>query len=80
MSAEAKGVLIFGAISAVLFFLAHREYARKQGATGGTPPAKLDAPNADAITEAAFHQGPSDFAAATGPDENTDGEEVTSIQ
>jgi len=37
----------------------------------------MDASNNDAITEAAYHQGASDFAAAIGPDENIPDEEVT---
>jgi hypothetical protein len=55
----------------------HGKNATTQGATGGTAPALQMSPDSDPITEAAYFQGASEFAAATGPNEGQDGEEVT---
>lgn len=52
----------------------------KQGTTGGTPAPALDPTQNVAITEAAYNQGASEFAAAFGADENTSGSEVTLLQ
>ncbi len=65
----------------IIFKIATRNTAASdQSATGGAPVVPLDAALNVPITEAAYHQGASAFAAATGPDEGMSGEEVTTTQ
>jgi hypothetical protein len=83
MTTETK-IIAVALVAIVGIVVVHKIATRKtnatvQGATGGTTPAKLDAPDADPITEAAYYQDASEFAAAYGPDENS-GEEYTSLQ
>jgi hypothetical protein len=68
------------AVVVVIVKIATRNTGEKPSATGGTAVPPLGAAETDAITEAAYHQDASDFAAATGADENIGGEEVTSLQ
>lgn len=75
--------LIFtvGVVLAVVFYkIATRKTGAAASQTGGTPAATLGASVNTQIDEAAYNQEPSDFAAATGADENTSGEEVISYQ
>jgi curli biogenesis system outer membrane secretion channel CsgG len=78
---QANLVFILALAAAVVIFkvATRNTAAEKQSATGGTPVTPHDPSENVAITEAAYHQDASDFAPAFG-DENSGGEEVTSLQ
>lgn len=67
-------------VAAIFVFIKIATRTPAQGQTAGTPAPQLDTPENAAITEGAYNQAPSDMGSAFGPDENTDGTEVTSLQ
>lgn len=62
---------------AILFKIATRK--SKQGETAGTPAPQLTTPENGELTEGAYHQTATDMSGAFGDQENTGGEEVTSV-
>lgn len=77
---NAHVIIGIGAVALVALVAIKRMSAlAKKGATGGTPTPALAPATIVQITEAAFHQDSADMAPAFGTDENTNGEEVTSL-
>lgn len=68
------GVVVLGAI---FFKLATRKTSDADSTTAGAQIVPLEESQNVQITEAAYHQGDAGFAAASGPDENRSGSEVT---
>lgn len=77
---QANLAFMLALVAVVVIFKIATRKTSNPGATGGTPIDPMATPENGAITEAAYHQAPNEFSAATGADENTSGEEVTSLQ